>query len=133
MRGATFWMLFAFTLGCGSGRPAGELPTLEPVTGQVLRDGEPVAGGMLRFRQESAADSASNLVVSGAVDDLGRFQLSTTHALSQQKKPGAPAGEYTATYFPYSDDQDALPIEPPDKFTVVAGPNELSIELSPTP
>ena len=51
-------------LGCGDGRPA-----RVPVSGQVLIDGEPLAGGYIRFVPPDDRPSQ------GTIDDQGRFVL----------------------------------------------------------
>jgi hypothetical protein len=119
----------ALLLGCsGGGRPAGKLPELHPARGKVTRSGRSVAGGVLQFRAE-AATGGSDLNVTSVVRDDGSFELSTTHALSQRKAKGAPAGEYTITYLPPGETQDVMPVTLPDKVTISNGPNELAIEL----
>lgn len=124
------WLLLALLSGCGGGaRPEGELPQLHPARGKVTRSGKPVAGGLVQFRPAASGTEAPNLIVTSAVGDDGAFDLSTTHALSQRKARGAPAGDYTVTYHPPGESQDVAPVTPPSKVTIAAGPNDLSIRL----
>ena len=123
----TFPLLLLLALGCGTSRPAGDLPELHPTRGTVTRGGQPVSGGALRLKPVAAADN--NLRVSGLVGADGAFELSTMHALSQRKAPGAPAGEYTAIYMPPGETQDVMPIALAQRITIKPGPNELTIKL----
>ena len=97
-------LLVLLVLGCGTSRPAGDLPELRPTRGVVTRGGQPVSGGALRLKPVASADN--NLRVSGLVGADGAFELSTMHALSQRKAPGAPAGEYTVTEITVDGDAD---------------------------
>ena len=126
---STLPICLVLLLGCSSGgRPEGKLPELHPVRGTVTRSGQTVAGGLLQFRADPVAGS-SDLIVTTAIGDNGSFELSTTHALSQRKAKGAPAGEYTITYLPPGETQDVMPVTLRDKVTISSGPNELAIEL----
>ena len=121
---------FVFLLGCGGiGRPAAELPELHPARGTVTRYGQSVAGGYVQFSADDAANGGGNLIVTSVVAADGSFELSTTHALSQAKSTGAPAGAYWVTYLPPGENQDVMPVTLPDRMTIASGPNELEIVL----
>lgn len=115
--------------GCGSGRPEGELPELYPTVGVVTRSGQPVSGGLIRFRSDPAGTGGNNLIITSKVNADGTFELATTHALSQLKEKGAPAGSYAITYRPPGDSQGIEPIKLPGKVTIAAGPNDLTVKL----
>jgi len=120
----------AVLLGCnGSGRPEGELPQLHPARGKVTRSGQRAAGGFVQFRSNSPDAGGNNLLVTSAVGADGSFELSTTHALSQRKGLGAPAGTYLITYIPPGESQDATPVTLSDDVTISSGSNELTIKL----
>lgn len=117
-------------LGCGDGgRPEGKLPPLQPVHGTVTRGGQPVAGGLVQFRPAKPAAQASDVIVTAEVGANGSFDLATTHALSQNKAAGAPAGDYTVTYVPPGESQDVMPTVLPGKITIADGPSELTLKL----
>ena len=121
----------ALLLGCGGGggRPEGDLPQLFPTRGNVTRAGQPVAGGFLQFRAAKPASKDTDLIVTSEVDADGNFELFTTHALSQSKGRGAPAGDYTVTYLPPGESQDVAPTTLPGKVAITSGPNELTLKL----
>ncbi len=126
-------MLFSVVLllGCGGGmdRPEGDLPELHPAQGKVTRGGQPVAGGFVQFRPALPDQVDGNLIITAPVGEDGQIELATTHALSQRKANGAPAGEYKVTYLQPGESQDVAPIIPSKSFTIAAGPNELTIDL----
>lgn len=134
--------LFGLFFGCGggSGRPAGALPKLQPVQGQLLRAGQPVSGGSVRLEPISqtptpdGAQSGKNLSIGGNVGPDGRFELVTLHTLSMQSGPGAPVGQYRVTYLPPAsekpEDQAAVqPITLPEPVTLQEGQNDLKLSL----
>ena len=117
-------------LGCGAAdRPEGELPELHQARGRVTRAGQPVAGGFVRFRAALPDTVDGDLIVTSTVGKEGDFELDTTHALSQRKAHGAPAGDYKVTYLPPGESQDVTPIVLSKNVTIAVGPNELTIEL----
>ncbi|MEA1952379.1 MAG: hypothetical protein U9N87_13450 [Planctomycetota bacterium] len=123
-------LVLAMFLGCGSGRPEGELPELYPAGGTVIRGGQPVTTGFLRFRPVSPDADSSNYLITSLVGPDGHFELASMHALSQKKKPGAPAGTYTITYMPPVEGQIVPMVNLKQKFTISSdGPNELSVKL----
>jgi hypothetical protein len=128
--------------GCGgTDRPKAPLPKLQPVRGQLLRAGQPVSGGSLRLEPiaaQSPAPGGQNLSIAGTVGPDGRFELVTLQTLSMQSGPGAPVGQYRATYYPppseRPEDQAALqPITLPEPVTIQEGPNELKLSLDRPP
>jgi hypothetical protein len=123
----TFSFLLVLVLGCGTSRPEGDLPELHPTRGVVTSAGKPVAGGLLRLKAVASADN--NLRVTGPVGADGAFELSTTHALSQRKAPGAPTGDYTVTYMPPGETQSVMPVKLSQRVTIKPGPNELTLKL----
>lgn len=126
---AIAFALFAL-LGCDPGKPKGDLPPLQPAKGKVLRDGQPVNGGSIKFIAENGD---LDLVVGGEVNSDGTFELHTMHAQSMKKAAGAPAGSYKVTYFPALGDQTAgpnpAPIELPESVTIKEGQNDVPIEV----
>jgi adhesin HecA-like repeat protein len=123
----TFSLLLVLAMGCGTSRPAGDLPELHPARGVVTRGGKPISGGALRLKAVASADN--NLRVTGLVGADGAFEFSTMHALSQRKAPGAPAGEYTVTYIPPGETQSVKPIAVPGRVTIKSGENDLTLKL----
>lgn len=131
--------LLGVLLGCGgAGRPDVPLPPLHPVRGQLLRAGQPVAGGAVRFSPVSgqktssgapADQGAQNLSIGGQVGPDGQFELTTLQTVSQRSALGAPVGQYTVTYYPPSETQDVQPIPLPTPVTIREGPNELKLSL----
>ena len=129
-RGALIPCCLALLLGCSSGgRPAGDLPELHPARGEVTRSGASVAGGFLQFRLESGDAGLQDLIVTSAIEADGSFELFTTHALSQDKASGAPAGVFSVTYLPPGESQDVMPVTLSKTVMIAEGPNELAIEL----
>ncbi len=123
-------LTLAIIPGCGKGRPEGELPELYPAGGIVTRGGQPVPVGLLRFRPVQPDTQSSNYLVTSLVGQDGRFELATMHALSQKKKPGAPAGDYTITYMPPVEGQVVPMVNLKQKFTISSdGDNELAVKL----
>ena len=122
----------AVVLGCtDGGKPKGDLPALHPAKGRVVRNGQPVNGGSVRFHPDP---EDLDLVVGGEVKSDGSFELQTQHAQSQKRGPGAPAGTYQVTYFPPQADQTqgvpAEPVTPNQPQTIQAGSNDLTVELT---
>ncbi len=79
-------------LGCGRGE---EVPPVYVVKGRVLKNGQPVRGGQIKFAgvQETAA-----ILVRGTVGEDGSFTLATTRGKTTVS--GAPAGTYQVLYQP---------------------------------
>lgn len=120
----------ALLIGCTAGKPKGDLPPLHPAKGKVVRAGQPVAGGMVRFQPEP---DIPDVVVNAEVKPDGTFELQTLHAVSQKKAGGAPAGTYRVTYYPNLGDQtqgpNPAPVTPAQKYTITEGPNDLTVEV----
>ena len=129
-RGLAVALGLAALAGCDGGKPKGELPPLHPATGKVVRGGQPVNGGLVRF---FADPEDPDVVVNAEVKADGSFELQTMHAQSQKRGTGAPAGTYRVTYFPPSGDQTAgptpEPVEVAQRQTIQAGSNSLTIEV----
>jgi hypothetical protein len=120
-------MALALLAGCDDGKPKGDLPPLHPAKGKVVRGGQPVAGGSVRFQVEP--DSPDVLVTAEVTPD-GSFELQTVHALSGKQGKGAPAGTYRVTYQPpLSENQSPPPIELSQTQTIKEGANELTVDL----
>jgi hypothetical protein len=132
MRSALFVTL-AVVLGCSSDPPV-KWPELHPVKGLVKVGGKAVSGGSLHFRAEDAA--LTDFIVISDVEADGTFTLATRHVRDKtlELKPGAPAGKYTATFSTPQGDQtagkSAIPIQGTKLVTIVAGENNLTLELS---
>lgn len=90
-------LLLAFALlvcvpACDSGPPAGPLP-VQPVKGQVLFGGKPLAGAQVTFHPVDETKMGTSIVrPTGQTDDDGRFQL-----MSYTSGDGAPVGSYLVT------------------------------------
>lgn len=88
IRGVCLVLAAAFAAGCGSGSRPMTGPPPHPVHGQVLVDGEPAEGVLVRF--VPADDGGAELpLATGLTDEDGTFELSTYNP-----KDGAPAGQY---------------------------------------
>lgn len=112
--------------GCNSGGGAA-LPTMHPVKGQILRGTEPVTGGYLTLR----SDAHPGLIVTARVEADGRFEAGTVDTRDKDGKrtSGAPEGTYRGEYAPPGTDQNVTPITLKAPLTIVAGPNDLTIDL----
>ena len=91
----------------------------------------PLAGGSLRF---TAVPEKPEFMIVSEVKDDGTFSLTTVRSTDTrgERKPGAPAGEYTVVYTPPNVDQTqgfAPPITLPNKVTIKAEANELTLEV----
>lgn len=126
-------LLFTFAIllfsGCsGSNQP--EFADLHPVTGKVQRAGVSLQRGSLRF---TPVNDKGEFSVNSEVGDDGRFSLTTVRTTDSrgERRPGAPAGEYTVVYAPESLDQtvDVPPITLPQKIIVEAKENTLTLEV----
>ena len=123
-----FFMPIVLMAGCGgSQQPFAEL---YPVKGVVLRDGQPVQKGTIQF---VGASGNASFIVNSEVGADGTFELTTVRTTdsSGERKTGAPAGAYTVTYTPFSDQRGGNfnPVALPKPITVEAKPNELRIDL----
>lgn len=127
-------VLFAVLLAGCSGDGV-KFPDLHPAKGVVKRGNAPVSGGAVQLRPP---DGPGDYIISGVVGSDGTFTLATAHKDDKrgERKPGAPAGTYKATYMPPAGDQTASPVaglgqvEVPTTLTVTAGENNLTIDLS---
>ena len=126
-------LLVGFTLaltGCfGPKQP--DFEALHPVTGKVQRGGMPLAGGALRF---TAVPEKPEFMIVSEVNADGTFALATVRSTDSrgEKKPGAPAGEYTVVYTPPSLDQTqgfTPPITLPATVTIKAEANDLTLQV----
>jgi hypothetical protein len=81
-----FWACVAASLwigGCGPGNPLGR----QPISGEVLLDGAPLAKGAIRFEpQAGGPDAKGALVGAGAVIEAGKYSIPAHE--------GLPAGSY---------------------------------------
>jgi hypothetical protein len=122
----TFALTLLVLVGCGEGRPPGDLPALQPTIGKVLRNGSPVNGGELRLTMDGGPD----LLINAEVTDAGTFDLTTMHPLSMRKGKGVPAGTYKATYLaPLVTNAAPMPVVALKPVTIVEGKNDVTIEL----
>lgn len=88
-------------LGCGSGPD-----DLNPVTGVVTLDGEPLAGATVSF---SPVSEGSGRPAVGTTDEQGVYQL--TDMRFTQAGPGAAPGKYHVTISKTSVAEESLPEE----------------------
>ncbi len=124
------FVIAAAASGCGGPvQPA--FDPLHAVTGKVQRGGMPLTGGSLRF---NAIPDKEEFIVNSLVGPDGSFTLTTVRTTDSkgERRPGAPAGEYTVVYTPESADQTAAyqpPITLPQKVTIEAKENVLTLEV----
>ncbi|QDU30654.1 hypothetical protein ETAA8_58010 [Anatilimnocola aggregata] len=121
----------ALSLGCGNGVPQPEFAPLFTANGTVRRGGQLMSGGMVRFTP--VADK-EDFIINSLVEADGKFKLTTVRATDSrgERRPGAPAGEYTVVYEPVNVDQTVAyspPITLPQKVTIEAKHNQLMLEL----
>lgn len=125
--------LFAIGLvaGCASDETQAPFSELHPVKGVVLRGGVPVNGGSVEFAK---AGGATEFLINSDVGADGTFTLTTVRTTDSrgERKTGAPAGAYTATYRPPVADQTtghSNPVTLPKSVVVEAKANDLKLEL----
>lgn len=132
------WLLIAVVSllcvysGC-SGSKQPEFDALHPVTGKLQRAGQPLVGGSIRF---NSIPEKQEFIVNGLVGPDGSFTLTTVRTTDSkgERRPGAPAGEYSAIYMPESKDQTVAyepPITLPQKVVIEAKDNSLTLEVPP--
>jgi hypothetical protein len=120
----------AVVAGCGGDGDQPTFPDLVAVSGVVLRDGKPAAGGSVRFTPDP---DRPEFLINSEVGPDGRFALATvrTTDTSGERKPGVPPGTYLVTYTPMVADQTttgwAEPIELPE--SVVISEKEVDLKL----
>jgi len=124
--GAEFGLLLSVVLlgGCSGG---GDFATAK-VDGQVLYQGEGVAGAVVVFRPiEAAAATLSGKAANGNADESGRFTLST-----YEMGDGAIVGKHRVSVSA-EDPMKPLPGKIPDDLIIEVkrGSNNLTIELIP--
>jgi hypothetical protein len=83
-------LLGLMVLGCGKGD---ELPHLYPVKGRILKKGQAVSRGQVKF---SSPKDPTALLIKADVGKDGSFTLTTTKGSTTA--PGAPAGVYQVLY-----------------------------------
>jgi hypothetical protein len=64
-----------------------------PVTGNVMLDGKPMKGGVLRFSPNTAKGNQARVNCTGPVHD-GRYELRTSGVLPSETGAGVPPGWY---------------------------------------
>lgn len=117
------------TSGCG---PDGSEKML-PVTGRVLRDGQPLPFGTVSFRPDASRGNASLHHPTGAINDQGEYELRTLD------KPGAPRGRYRVLVFvdgnsqPGTDPHPVLPKWLVNVKYTTEQTTDLSVEVVETP
>lgn len=78
---------------CSCGDDASRDPALYPVSGQVVVDGKPAEGVVVRLHLLNHYRDPDAPRPFATTDASGRFQLKM-----EQGEPGAPAGQYVATF-----------------------------------
>lgn len=116
-------LLIVLTSGCGA-KPA-PLPELHAVTGQLVRQGAPVAGGFLSFK---AVDTQAAPMVNAQVDQDGKFRLMTIPE-GGTATAGVPAGKYMVTYSPPALDQNNLPVTLAQPIEIQASTTQITVDL----
>ena len=119
-------------VGCG-GPKQPDFDPLHPVTGKTQRAGAPLAGGSLRF---NPIPDKQEFIINSLVGPDGTFTLTTVRTTDSkgERRPGAPAGEYSVVYIPESLHQTAgyqPPITLPQKVVIEAKENTLTLEVPP--
>lgn len=119
------------SLAACTGLKQPEFDPLHPVTGKVQRGGKPLVGGSIQFQPVPDKQEFS---INSLVDQEGNFKLTTVRTTDTkgERRPGAPAGEYTVVYTPESKDQTVAfepPITLPKKVTVETKDNNLTLEI----
>ncbi|HTU16444.1 MAG TPA: hypothetical protein VMG10_00150 [Gemmataceae bacterium] len=128
LRRGTAVLALLLVVGC---QKAADLPLTHPARGKVVyADGRPLSGGTIQF---APASSSSSVAVSGAIDNEGRFTLSTIKG--SQKVAGAVEGQYQVSIIPPLTDrrQPVVPITLPGAYTVKAGENVFPDFQIPSP
>jgi hypothetical protein len=115
------FLCVTFCLGCADGKP---LPALYPVKGTILKNGQPVQGGSIRFHPES---SQEDLIIISAVGDNREFALATKS--SKRHASGAPPGKYRVVYTPRISKTSFQPTTLKEPVTIEVKENDLTIEL----
>jgi hypothetical protein len=96
---AFFFIAAVFCSGCGQ-KEASEPKTfddLQPVSGRVSFQGQPMAGGTVRlFPVTAVSESAKGEVYTAVVADDGSFRMQTFRAAGSGF--GVPTGEYLASF-----------------------------------
>ena len=124
-------LLFAVgLLGCNAQKQP-DFDPLHVVMGKVQRAGMPLAGGSLRF---NPIPDKQEFIINSPVGADGTFKLTTVRTTDNkgERRPGAPAGEYSVVYTPASADQTAAyqpPITLPQKVKIEAQENTLTLEV----
>lgn len=131
LRAATLLAALLLLPGCRAGVSQPDFPPLVPVKGVVVRNGQPVTGGAIRF--DPQPESTEFLINSDVASD-GSFQLSTVRLTdtSGERRPGAPAGQYVVTFMPPAGDQTAGyvgPIALPEPVAISSSTSSLTVEL----
>lgn len=117
-------------LGC-NGAKQPDFEALHPVTGRVQRAGQPLAGGAIRF---NSVPEKPEFSINGLVAEDGTFSLTTVRTTDTrgERRPGAPAGEYSVVYTPPNLDQTKgfdPPITLPTPVKIEAKDNNLTLEV----
>jgi hypothetical protein len=119
-------LLLPLLLVCGCGRREAALPPLHPVHGRVVKDGKPVAGGLIQLVPEH---EQAVLVINGNVGADGRFTLTTLR--NKDRAEGAPDGVYLVIYHPPGTEQSVQPVRLARPLRIEAGVEEVTIEFGP--
>lgn len=128
MREFLFGLLLFGLVGCSE-----TLTKLElyPVSGRVVRNGQPVRGGGLILQPVEITKEVYTINASVGAD--GKFVAETLRTLRSGKsisEAGAPVGKYKATYHPASDGAKmGLETEVPEVVTIQAQENVLELIL----
>lgn len=120
----------SLVLASCSGTKQPDFEALHPVTGKVQRAGMPVAKGSLRF---IAVPDKQEFMINSEVKEDGSFSLTTVRSTDTrgERKPGAPAGEYSVVYnYPNEDQTKGFtpPVTLPN-VTIKSEPNDLILQL----
>lgn len=119
---AVLSLLLTAVLGCGGE----ELPQLYPVTGKVVKGGQPVTGGTIRFTPVGVPE---RILINAPVHEDGTFQLSTRKG--NTRAPGAPEGMYEVMYSPAKLVKGGpLPVSSSKTYKVKPQPNEFTFDVA---
>lgn len=131
-----FFCLLLSSFGCGSGTSQPPFPELSAVSGILKKAGQPVAGGSLQLLPQQSVESQLGFVTNCDVGPDGRFAFTTVRTTDSkgERQQGVPPGTYQVRFIPMLNDQTSgggfsPPITLAKLITIVAGPNEITLDV----
>ena len=111
------------------------LPALHPVTGTVMRGGQPLHQAQVRL-MPTQTPAGGEVIITGMTNEQGVFTLKTIEVATNRDGQGVPAGTYKLHIdLPVAANQSGGGYyESPNQITIQAGENSLgTIDVSPPP